>query len=783
MRASGARVIGTTLGHYTITSEIGRGGMGVVYRAHDGRLGRDVAVKVLHAEVSRDADRLARFTREARAVAALAHPNIVSIFDFGTEGDVAYAVMELLEGHTLAEEIRRKAPLPLETALHHAIRIAAGLARAHGRHIVHRDLKPQNVFLTLDDQLKILDFGLAKQLPSPSSASSSAPTDDPVTVAHTLMGTIGYLAPERITTNDADHRADLFALGIIVYEMLTGANPFLRPSPYETISAILRDAPSFGGLPASVRGTIQRCLEKAPEDRPASAHELEAHFRACHETNDAEAPAASGRSPLADRHDALSLIDSLAVLPFHNEVNDSDADYLIDGLTDSLIDNLSQLPRLKVMARSTVFRCREFHDRPSEAGAQLGVRAVLTGRLRRRGGALVVRTELVNTADGALLWGARFDRPMGDFLEIEQEICGEITKRLTFRLSREEAGLVTRRHTQSADAHEAYLKGRYVWGRWKTPEAMHTAIGFFQRAIELDPLFARAYAGLADSYNMLGNLKALAPGEAYPRAKAAAERGLAIDDALAELHTSLAFIQRFWDWDWPASRRSFERAIELNPGYANAHRFYSHLLAGLGEHDASIEHAKRALDLDPLSLLIHTAVGDALFYARRYEEAAAYYRKSLELDPDFLAGHTDLARTLELSGRYDEAIAEYRAGARLAPDGPPEPSSGLAHVYARMGRRDEALVIVDDLNRLSARRYVSPYGIGSIYASLGEVETALDYLDRAFAEHDQTLVWVKVHPRLDPLRDHPRYRDLLHRMRLTDGDTQGESTVPRVPPA
>jgi tetratricopeptide (TPR) repeat protein len=295
---------------------------------------------------------------------------------------------------------------------------------------------------------------------------------------------------------------------------------------------------------------------------------------------------------------------------------------------------------------------------------------------------------------------------------------------------------------------------------------MRTAIGFFEKALEADPLFARAFAGLADSWNVLGNLKALAPGEAYPRAKVAAQQGLAVDDAVAELHTSLGFVHRHWDWDWEAAERSYRRAIELNPGYPIAHRWYGHLLAGLGRHEESIAESARAVELDPLNLLIRGALGDSHFYARRYDEAIALYRETLEMDATFLAGHTDLARALELSGRYDEAIAEFRAAEALAPKGPPEPSSGLAHVYAAMGRRDEAMAIVRELLELSTRRYVSPYGIASIHAVLGDLDTALDWLERAHAEHDQTLVWLKVHPRLDPLRGHPRYRALLRKMRL-----------------
>jgi serine/threonine-protein kinase len=310
------------------------------------------------------------------------------------------------------------------------------------------------------------------------------------------------------------------------------------------------------------------------------------------------------------------------------------------------------------------------------------------------------------------------------------------------------------------------MRGRYIWNRWKSAESMRRAIHFFERAVELDPLYARAYAGLADSYGMLGNVKALPPEEAYPKAKSAALQGLAIDDQLAELHTSLGFVQRFWDWDWNASRASLNRALDLNPGYSTAHRFLGHLLCGLGEHDLAIAHTRRALDLDPLSLILHTAVGDAYFYARRYEEAMTWYRKCLELDATFVPGHTDLARSLELSGRFEEALEEFERARQLTSAAPNDPSAGLACVYASMGRSEEALAMQSELLARSPEQYVSPYSIASIHACLGDVESALTWLEKAYEEHDQTLVWVKVHPRLDVLRAEPRFQQILQKMRL-----------------
>ncbi|MBZ0268221.1 protein kinase [bacterium] len=750
-------MIGRTIGHYRILEKIGSGGMGDVYRAEDLRLGRDVAVKALPDSLATDPAALARFQREARAVAALSHPNTAAIHDLVLENDAPFAIMELLQGETLRGVLRRRGAIPAQEAVAWAVQIASGIGAAHAKGIVHRDLKPEHVFVSPEGRLKILDFGLAKRT-DPSPLAVDGPTLAETTSPGTILGTISYMAPEQLRGEDVDPRADLFAFGIVLHEIVTGTHPFRRASPAETASAILRDEPpplreGAPGLPDELGALVGHCLRKNRADRPASAAEV--LMRLEHAAGSPPAAAAPGAA-----------IDSLAVLPFLNESGREDTDYLVDGLADMLIDNLSQLPRLKVMARSTVLRYRDRDVSPGDVGHELGVRAVLTGRLQERRDTLVIRAELVDASDGTRLWGARFDRPRADLLAIEDEIAREISDRLRFELTTEERVRLTKRHTENPEAHEAYLQGRFVWNRWKTPEGMRTAIGFFERALELDPLYARAFAGLADSHSVLGNVKALPPQEAYPNAKNAALQGLAIDDTLAELHTSLGFIQRNWDWDWNGADASFRRAIECNPGYATGHRWYAGLLSILGRHEEAVERAKHALDLDPLSLIIHTAVGDVLYYAGRNEESMEYYRRSIDMDPNFLPGHTDLARALEQAGRYEEAIAEFRRAEALAPKGPPEPSSGLAHVYARMGRRDDALVIVDRLVEMSRTRYVSPYGLGSIHACLGDTDTALDWLERAFDEHDQTLVLLKVHPRLERIREHPRCRELLRKMRL-----------------
>ncbi|MBV8201832.1 MAG: protein kinase [Acidobacteria bacterium] len=753
---------GTRMGPYEIVAPLGAGGMGEVYRARDPRLGREVALKVLPGAFAGDPDRQRRFEQEAQATGRLNHPNLLSVFDVGEHAGQPYLVAELLEGQSLRQLLDRGA-LPLRTALDYAGQIAGGLAAAHGRGVVHRDLKPANLFVTSDGRVKILDFGLAKLSPQEARDDLAAATTAGVaTETGVLIGSIGYMSPEQLRGLPADARADIFAFGVILFEMLAGRHPFARASAVETMSAVLhQEAPGLASLvpdlPPALDRIVHHCLEKNPADRFHSVHDLALQL------DDAAAPEPPSRPrPAARRSKA---IDSVAVLPFHNVGGDAETEYLSDGITESILHTLSQLPKLRVMARSTVFRYKGRHDDALAVGRELGVRAVLAGRLMQRRDALAVQAELVDVSDGSLLWGARYDKRSADLLAVHDEIAAEISDRLRFKLTGAERRKLRRPLTQDSAAYQAYLKGRFFWNKW-TPEGMRVSLGFYQQAIEIDPRYALAWAGLADSHAVLGNIKAVPPAEAFPRAKAAALKALEIDPDLAEAHASLGFVRRFFDWDWPGAERSFVRAVRLNPSYATAHRFYAQFLSGSGRHDEAVSEAELAIELEPLSIIIHTAVGDVLFYARRYDEAIGYYRRALVLDPDFLPGHSDLARALELSGRIDEAIAEYEKAIRLAQGENADPSAGLANAYAVAGRRADALAVLEELQRRRAAKYVSPWALASIYARLGEDGAALDWLDRAYDEHDSTLVWVKVHPRFDHLRAHPRYQDLLRRMGL-----------------
>ncbi len=773
-RTPGGRLVplllspGTRLGAYEILSLLGAGGMGEVYRARDTKLDRDVAVKVLPGEFVESAERRERFEREARLLAALNHPGIAAIYSFeeipGPSPSASswnILVMELLVGETLRARLET-GPIPQREALELALQGARGLSAAHEKGVVHRDVKPENLFLTKDGHLKILDFGLARRSGSPERGDlTGAATVKLQTGPGAVLGTVGYMSPEQVRGEVADARSDVFSLGAVLFEMLAGRRAFRRDTAVETLTAILREDPPelFGSasrIPPAVAAVVRACLEKDPERRLPSAEALALRLREVIETS---RPNGSAR---ARRKNA---IDSVAVLPFVNAGSDAEQDYLSDGITERIIDTLSQLPKLRVMARSTVFRFKGRDVDPTAAGRALGVRAVLTGRLARTGETVRVQAELVDVATGFRLWGAQVDRTTGTLLEVEDLISREICAHLRFKLNAPEKRRVARHPTQDADAYQAYLKGRFVWNKW-TPDGMRAAIGFYEQAIERDPSYAAAWCGIADAWAVLGNIKAVPPADAFPRAKSAALRALELDPALAEAHASLGFLRRFFDWEWSSAEREFREAVRLNPGYATGRRWYGQFLSGMGRHEEATAEVRHALDLDPLSVIIHTALGDVLFYARRYDDAIAVYRKALELDPDFQAGHSDLARALEQSGRVDEAIRSYERAITLTGSSMADPSIGLANASAAAGRRDEALAVLEELKGRRDRQYVSPWGLASIYLKLGERGPALEWLERAYDEHDSTLVWIKVHPRFDTLRAEPRFAALVTKMGL-----------------
>jgi serine/threonine protein kinase/tetratricopeptide (TPR) repeat protein len=756
---------GSELGRYRIVERLGSGGMGSVYRATDPRLERDVALKVLHpdAEAGPGEERRRRLRLEARALSRLLHPNIATLFDLDSSDGVDFLVLEYVPGNTLARALEA-GPLPEARARAIALEVAGALEAAHEQGVVHRDLKPGNIILNPRGRAKVLDFGLASFQGSSSVSLPSLRSRDHGRVA----GTMPYMAPEQIRGERTDARSDVWAVGVMMYEMCAGSRPFAGEDYSQLLYRIVNELPAplrerRPAVTIAYAAIVERCLEKDPARRYADAFGLSRALRG-DESGDRVVSPASAPPAITDST-VPGRIRSLAVLPLANRSGDPGQEFFVDGMTDALIADLAQIGALRVISRTSAMRFKG-SDRPlPDIARELRVDGIVEGSALLAGGRVRITVQLIEAASDRSLWAKSYERELTDILTLQGEVAHAIANEVRVQVTPEERDRLERKGPVNPAAHVAYLHGRFLWNRWST-EAFRQSLERYREAIEADPGYALAWAGLADSYNTLGNTNAMRPAEAYSKAREAAERGLALDPSLAELHASLAYVHRFHDWDWTRAERGFLRALELNPGYATGRRWYAQFLSGLGRHPEAIAEAERALESDPLSLVIHTAVGDVLFYARRYERAVAYYRRCVELDPTFGPGHTDMARALEHLGRHDEAIAEFMAGMSTTAGAETPASTGLATLLAAAGRRGEALRMLEELVARSERQYVSPYGIASAFAVAGENERALDWLEKAFEQRDGTLVWIKVHPRMDGLRAEPRFRELLARLHL-----------------
>jgi eukaryotic-like serine/threonine-protein kinase len=775
--------VGTRLGPYEILAPIGAGGMGEVYRARDPRLNREVAIKVLPERLANDPQALARFESEARAVAALSHPNILAIHDFGNDHGVSYAVTELLEGETLRSQLKR-AGLPWRKAVEIGFAIADGLAAAHSKGIVHRDLKPENLFLTTDGRVKILDFGLARWTPSSTSPQTESPT---LTQENAILGTAGYMSPEQVRGTPADARSDIFSLGCVLYEMVAGRRAFSRETSAQTMAAILETQPpelaSTGKqVPAGLENVIAHCLEKNPLQRFHAAHDLGLALRATLDGSESARPVAPLVGParwigLGVAGLALAAagvywfatrpkpIDSLAVMPFVNVGGDPNAEYLSDGITESLINNLSQLPKLRVVPRTLVSSYKGREADPRKVGQDLHVRAILTGKVVQRGDSLNIQAELVDVGEVSQLWGQRYDRKFAEILAVQEEIAKQVSEKLRLRTTSEEQKRLAKRSTESTEAYQFYLKGRYFWNR-RTAELLKRANEYFQRAIDKDPNYGLAYAGLAESYAAFTFYGVLPPRESCPKAKAAAMQALEIDETLSEAHDALAVVKLTCEWDWPGSEKEFRRALEINPNYGTARMQFGNYLEAVGRVDDAVTEIRRAQEEEPLSLIIGAVLGRVLYEARHYDQAMEQLRKTIEIDPGFVQAHLFLGWVYEQKRMFPEAIAELRQ-ALSGSGGAPLYLGALGHAYAISGQRRLAEESLARLREQAKQRYVAPYDTAVIYIGLGDKEQTLKYLDMAYADHSGWMFGLRVDPRFDPIRGDPRYQDILRRMHLT----------------
>ena len=786
---------GRTISHYRIIEQLGAGGMGVVYKAEDTRLHRFVALKFLPDDTAQDSRALERFRREARAASALNHPGICTIYDIGEQGGRAFIVMEFIDGETLRRHINGR-PLLIEELLKLGIEIAEALDAAHAEGIIHRDIKPGNVFVTKRGRAKLLDFGLAKLVANEiAKEDATGEGSDSLSIVGIISGTPSYMSPEQIRGDNVDARADVFSLGVLLYEMATGRQAFGGSRGGMVIEAVLTLSPASArsinpDTPPKLEEIINKAIRKNIDERYQSAADLRADLQELERELDFKQTTARGdRASVAESvsnelpqtgkeraRDARSqttsartgrssqIIDSLAVLPFENASREPQHEYLSDGIAGSLINILATVPKLRVMAQSTVFRYKGRAIDPQTAGRELNVRAVLTGKILQSGESLRIGTELVDVATGTQLWGAQYNRKPGDIFAIQDDISGEISEKLRLKLTRAEKKRLTKRQTENPEAYRLYLKGRHHWERW-TEDGFHRAIEQFQQAIEKDPGYARAYSGVADSYVLLGWNSYLRPKDAFPQAKMAAMRALRLDPDLVEAHTSLAAALWLHDWHWQQAREEFERSLALNSAYPTANHYYAEYLMTMGRQAEAIEKMKSSQELDPLSLIISVAIGWALYLARRYDEAIEQLRRTIELEPNYPMTCWILGLALRKSGRYDMAITEGEKGVELS-GGSPLMNAALAQTLASAGKSRRAMKILGDLTKLAKQKYVSPYFFAGIHMGLGEAERAMEYLEKAFEDHSHWLLYLHIDPSMDPLRGTPRFQHLLERVGL-----------------
>jgi serine/threonine-protein kinase len=794
-------MIGQDFSHYSILGRLGEGGMGVVYRARDLTLHRDVALKFLSIDILDD--RLARekILQEARAISALNHPNICTIYEVGEADNRPYLAMEYLEGHPLSQEIT-SGGLSVEVLVRYGIQLADALGHAHERGIVHRDFKPGNVIVTSSGRLKVLDFGLSLRIETKVSEDTTQ-YEGPRGPQHPVTGTLPYTAPELLRGQDADVRSDIWALGVVLYELAAGRRPFRGGTLYELSWAILREAPGpiSPPLPPLLQSVIDKCLDKDPSQRYRSGGEA----RAALETASTEprsklstippgagkeaaaqwsqsrrgllygaaAVAAlvllmlglrwNGKKPRAPAIAVPGAIQSLAVLPLENLSGDPAQDYFADGMTDALITQLSQIRKLRVISRTSVMQYKRTQKTIGEISRDLNVDSVVEGSVVRDKNRVKISAKLIQTTVEQTLWADSYERDFTDVLALQSDVATAIARGIQVELSGPEASRLASSRVVVPEAYEAYLKGRFEAEK-RTPDGLTTSIQYFRDAIAKDPAFAVAYAGLADSLRDLSNYEVRPPAEMIPQAKSAAQKALELDDRLAEAHASLA-TTRFYNLESDGVESEFQRAIALNPGYAPALHWYALSLAALGRKEESITEIKLAREIDPRSLIINANVGWCYYLAGDADRAIEEEKTTLRLDPSFGVAHGYLGQAYLERKQFAEAIAELRTFVSLAP-GNVSRQAELANAYALAGKKPEADDIRLEFERLPRQKYISAYDWAMLYAGFYDKQKTLGWLEKAFNERNGRMANVAVHPRFAFLRQEASFQDLLRRMGL-----------------
>ncbi len=788
--------IGKIISHYRIVEEIGRGGMGVVYRAEDTKLRRVVALKFLPQHLNVNDTEQARFLQEAQAAATINHPHVCTVYDIIDEGGQQCIVMEYVDGTTLKERMPAKS---VQEALAYAVQIGDALKEAHAKGIVHRDIKSENIMVDRKNQIKVMDFGLAKLRGAMKLTRTSS-----------TVGTLGYMAPEQLQGGEVDTRSDIFSFGVVLYELLTGRMPFHGEHEAAIMYSIVNEEPRAlqslrTEIPPELERIVRRALEKDPEDRYQHVDDMASELRRLQkqttrvvrpdqpqpasreERAEPVRPPVRWKKPLwlglaaavivaaalwyflPGRSDQT--ITSMAVLPFVNTGGDPSKEYLSDGFTEGLINSLSRLPGMKMMSSSSVFRYKGKEIDPRAVGNELHVGAVLLGKILQNNDALTVSVELVDTKDNSHLWGEQYTRSLSDLASLQGIITRDLSNQLNIALSGEQQHLITQQMTENSEAYQLYLKGRFYWFK-RTQEGLTKAVEYFNQAIEKDPSFGRAYAGLADAYVIMGGYSFMPPKEAEEKSRAAARRALEIDDRLAEAHTTLAVLYENYDWDWKNSEREYRRALELDPNYATAHQWYGEFLGSTGRPEAALAELQKSIELDPLVPIHYLSTYTVLLPLHRYKDAVQFVEKALEIDPSFPRAHSSLGWIYNATGKLEDAVRETGI-AIVNSDSGVEYIAELGYIEGRMGKREEALSILGLLQQKAQHEYVDPYLLGAVYVGLGNDDEAFQHFTRAVDEHSTYMEYLNVDPVLEPVRGDPRFKALVKRVGLPGGPEGG----------
>jgi serine/threonine-protein kinase len=813
--------VGRRIGHYEVISRLGAGGMGEVYLARDTRLTRNIAIKLLPASVTADERARARFLREAQLAATLDHPNICTVHEIGEDAEQWFIAMQYVEGKTL-KDVMAGQPLGIKSLLAISLQAADALSAAHNKGIVHRDIKSTNIIITPRGQVKVVDFGLAKLMDKDAVSADWAGAE--LTQTGVILGTPAYMSPEQARGEPADHRGDIFSFGVLMYEMATGQLPFMAKSQPETLNAIINEpqrpvSELNKEVTPELSAIIDRAMAKDPASRYQSMQELlaalwqvaremgfsgsslldgvpQSYFTHDHGWRSSRIKRWLGTSykrkirlaglgafvltltitgvlwlSRTGRMTNAAAIDSLAVMPMVNASSNAEVEYLSDGITDTVINNLSRLSNLKVMSHSSVFRYKGKEIDPQAAARDLSVQAVVTGQVLLHGENLTISIELVDGRDDRQIWGERYNGKLADILQLQSNISRDISNRLRLKINGEEQKLIAKRYTASAEAYQLYLKARYFWSKM-TEEGARKSIPYYNQALEQDPNYALAYSGLADAYNVLG-ISFARPRDVFPKAGQAALKALELDETLAEAHISMGAYKLFYEWDWAGAEReanrakqlnpSYARAIELNTNYGEGPHFYCWYLDVIGNTDESIREISRALEIAPLSAMLHAELTWSYYSARQFDHAIEQGKSALEIDPGIDLTYLALANAYEQKGMYKEAIAELDK-ARNLPVYAVSIISELGYAYAMSGRQAEAKRVIQELKRRASLEYVDPTLVAYVYIGLGDKEQAFKWLDKAYEDRSPGLTWLRVEPKFDPLRADSRFIALLRRV-------------------